>query len=186
MTAREPDVTMLLDRVHAGDSSASDELMKVIYTELHRLASAKMRGERQGHTLQPTVLVNEAYLRLAKDDVRWENRAHFFGAAAEAMRRILVEHARAKSAEKRGGHAKRVTFSNLQVAADDPGIDVIALSEAIDALRLENERLCEVVMLRYFGGLSIEQTADNLDVSPATVKRDWNYARAWLYERMVE
>lgn len=186
MNQRIPDVTVLLDRVNAGDAGASAELMNVIYAELHRLATSKMRAERGGHTLQPTVLVNEAYLRLAKNDVRWENRAHFFGAAAEAMRRILIEHARARLAEKRGGGAERVTFDDIQVAADDPDVDVIALSDAIDALRQENERLCDVVMLRYFGGLSIEQTAETLDVSPATVKRDWNYARAWLYERMIE
>ena len=182
----EQGVTALLQSVNAGDSGAYARLLELLHAELHKLAEAKMRRERAGHTLQPTVLVNEAYLRLVQGNPEWQNRAHFFGAAAEAMRRILVDHARKRLSEKRGGAAERVTFSEMNVAGEDPGIDLIALDDAVSALEAENPRLGQVVQLRYFAGLSIEDTAEVLDVGPATVKRDWAYARAWLYERMLE
>lgn len=181
----DPGVTQLLEAVNAGNRDAYAQLMDRIYAELRQLAQYKMYAERTDHTLQPTVLVNEAYLRLAQNEAAWESRAHFFGAAAEAMRRILVEHARKRAAQKRGGDARRVTFSELAVAAEDPGIDVLALDESLTALGAEHPRLAEVVRLRYFAGLSIQQTAEFLQISPATAKRDWVYARAWLYERMT-
>lgn len=182
----EESVTLLLQSVNAGDSEAYAKLLDLLHAELHKLAEAKMRRERAGHTLQPTVLVNEAYLRLVQGNPEWQNRSHFFGAAAEAMRRILVDHARKRLSEKRGGAAERVTFSEMNVAGEDPDIDLIALDDAVSALEAVNPRLSQVVQLRYFAGLSIEETAEVLDVGAATVKRDWAYARAWLYERMIE
>lgn len=143
-----------------------------------------MRHERSDHTLQPTELVNEAYLRVAADDADWENRAHFFGAAVEAMRRVLVDHARRRAAEKRGGGMERITFEDLHVASDEPDTNVLALDRALDALEAEDARLARVVRLRYFGGFTIDEVADMLGVSPATVKRDWTYARAFLQDRM--
>lgn len=181
----DPRVTLLLDAVNAGEGDAYQRLMTVLYDELRRLAQVRMLGERPGHTLQPTVLVNEAWLRMAQSDSQWENRAHFFGAAAEAMRRILVEHARKRSAHKRGGEAQRVTFHEVSVAAEDPEVDLIALDDALEALAAEQPRLARLVHLRYFAGLSIAQAAEVLGISPATAKRDWVYARAWLYERMT-
>jgi RNA polymerase sigma-70 factor (ECF subfamily) len=178
------DVTMLLDRVNRGDQQALDDLIRTLYSELRKLSAGIMRKEAVGHTLQPTALVNEAFIRLVEGDSKWENRAHFFGAAAQAMRRILVDHARTKSALKRGGHARRVTFDDLAVASEDRQIDVLALDEALRALEQQNPRLAQVVELRFFGGCSIEETAELLGVSAATVKRDWVYSRAWLLAYM--
>jgi RNA polymerase sigma factor (TIGR02999 family) len=180
------EVTRLLQQAGTGDASASARLLDHVYADLRRQAGARMRSERSGHTLQPTALVHEAYLRLVGDDVQWENRAHFFGAAAEAMRRILIEHARGKAAQKRGALAAHVTFDELRVAAEESNLDVLALDQAIDALAKSDERLARVVTLRYFAGLSVKQTAEVLNTSPATVKRDWTYARAWLYDFMTE
>ncbi|MEL7448365.1 MAG: ECF-type sigma factor [Pseudomonadota bacterium] len=177
-------VTRLLEAVNAGSAEAQAELMEHIYDELRSLARSKMSAERQGHTLQPTVLVNEVYLRLAGSGVPWQNRAHFFGAAAEAMRRILIEHARKRAAQKRGGDAVRVTFSEISVAAEDTNVDLLALDAALAELDDAHPRLGKLVRLRYFAGASIQQTAQLLEISPATAKRDWVYARAWLYERM--
>lgn len=178
------DVTVLLDAIREGDESAYDRLIPLIYDDLRRLAASRMRRERPDHTLQPTELVNEAFLRLAGGPSRWENRAHFFGAAAEAMRRVLIDHARKRSSQKRGGGAEHVTFQDLAVQAEDPEVDLLALDDALTALAEVDPRLSQVVHLRYFAGLSVEETAELLQVSPATVKRDWTYARAWLYERM--
>lgn len=144
-----------------------------------------MSRERAGHTLQPTALINEAYLRLARGDQRFENRAHFFGAAAEAMRQVLIEHARRRSARKRGGEAARVTFNELNVRSEEPDIDLLALDEALEALISLDRRLGEMVRLRYFCGLTIGETAQVMGLAPATVKRDWAYARAWLHDRMM-
>ena len=178
------EVTVLLQRVNAGDADAPDELMQSLYKELHRLAEALMRRERPGHTLQPTALVSEAYLRLFDRLSQWENRAHFFGAAARAMRRVLIEHGRKRASLKRGGEIARVTFDDLHVAAEDPDLDLLALDEALNDLNDVDSRLVQVVELRYFAGCSVEQAAELLGVSPATVKRDWTFARAWLYDRM--
>lgn len=180
----DSEITLLLDRVNRGDEEALEDLIRSLYGELRRVSAGIMRRESPGHTLQPTALVNEAFIRLVQGDTEWENRAHFFGAAARAMRRILVDHARAKSALKRGGEANRITFDDLAVASEDRGADVLALDEALRALEQENPRLSKVVELRYFAGCSIDETAQLLDISPATVKRDWLYARAWLFARM--
>jgi RNA polymerase sigma-70 factor (ECF subfamily) len=180
------DVTRLLNQAGSGDAGALDQLLEQVYGELRRMAGAKMRSERQDHTLQPTALVNEAYMRLVQGEPTWENRAHFFGAASEAMRRILVDHARKHAAEKRGGDATRVTFSDLNVQAESGDVNLLALDEALNALTKMDERLGLVVRLRYFAGLSIPETAKIMNSSPATVKRDWNYARAWLFEQMMK
>lgn len=180
----DPDVTRLLNRVGEGDPGARERLLARIYGELRELAGARMRGERQRHTLQPTELVNEAWLRLIRGRPHWENRAHFFGAAAEAMRRILIEHARKRSARKRGGDVRHVTFNELQVETADPDIDLLAMDRALTALERHDVRLALVVKLRYFGGMTVEEVGELLEQSVSSVKRDWTFARAWLFERM--
>jgi RNA polymerase sigma-70 factor, ECF subfamily len=177
------DVTRLLGAAGAGDRAALERLYLQVYDELRRLAESRLRRERAGHTLQPTALVNEAYLRLNLEASTWQNRRHFFGAAAQAMRRILVDHARQKLADKRAGGA-RVTLADLDVQAPEADLDVLAVSAALDVLAQEDARLSEVVSLRFFAGMSVEETARALDVSPITIKRDWAFARAWLCERI--
>jgi RNA polymerase sigma factor (TIGR02999 family) len=177
------DVTRLLGAAGAGDRAALEQLYLQVYGELRRLAESRLRSERAGHTLQPTALVNEAYLRLDPQAATWENRRHFFGAAAQAMRRILVDHARQKLANKRDGGA-RVTLADLDVEAAERDLDVVAVSDALDVLAVEDPRLSEVVSLRFFAGMSVEETARALEVSPITIKRDWAFARAWLCERI--
>lgn len=180
------DVTAILEAVNAGQPGAHDRLIRAIYDELHRMAAGRMRGEREDHTLQPTALVNEAYLRLARDSRQWQSRGHFFAAAAEAMRRILIEHARQRNADKRGGRRERVTLAD--VAADTPmgDVDLLELDEALRTLQQDDPRVAAVVNLRFFAGLSVQETAKLLETSPATVKRDWTYAKAWLRERLTE
>ena len=173
---------------NAGEASqaACDELFPLVYAELRRIAAREMRREKPGRTLQTTALVHEAYLRLLKDaSLSFENRAHFLGIAARAMREILIEHARARSARKRGGGAVRLTVDDLVAPAPAPAIDVLALDEALQRLARLDERHARVVELRYFGGLSVEETASALGVSPATVKRAWTLARAWLFREMT-
>jgi RNA polymerase sigma factor (TIGR02999 family) len=182
MTEREH-ITRLLDAA-ARDPRSAARLYDAVYNELQALARSSMRRESPGHTLQPTALVNEAYLRLLPGDEAWQNRGHFFGAAARAMRRILVDHARRRNAAKRGTGGARVTFTDIDIEAEQPDVDIEALDEALQQLKQQDERLEQVVTMRYFAGLSIEQTAAALDTSPATVKRDWNFARAWLFERL--
>ena len=184
MAARS-DVTRILHAMGAGDFADVDRLIELVYGELNRMARGLLRGEGSGRTLQPTVLVHEAYLRLVGAAGGFENRAHFFGAAAEAMRRVIVDQAREKAALKRGGGQERVTLQDLQEAAVEPDLDILALNEAVDALEAEEHRLAQVVKLRYFVGLSLEETAEALEISLATVKRDWSYARAWIHERMT-
>ena len=143
-----------------------------------------MRGQVNGQTLQPTALVNEAYLRLIQTDQRWDGRAHFFGAAARAMRQVLITHARERSAQKRAGGVVRVTFEDLDVQAPEPRLDLLALDDALNALARVDERFARVMELRYFAGCSLQEIADLTGRSLATVKRDWTYARAWLYDYM--
>jgi RNA polymerase sigma-70 factor, ECF subfamily len=177
------DVTKLLGAAGGGDREALEQLYESVYGELRAMAESGMRRERGAHTLQPTALVNEVYVRLAGAS-QWQNRRHFFGAAAQAMRRILVDHARRKHAEKRGAGLERVTLTDLDVSAPEEDLDVLAVNDALDRLAQEDERLAEVVNLRFFAGMSIEETAQALDTSPATVKRDWAFARAWLVEQV--
>lgn len=169
-----------------GDQAAGDRLLPVVYAELHRRAAAAMRREQDGHTLQPTALVNEAYMRLFDQHrVAWQNRAQFYGVAAQLMRRILIDHAREHLAGKRGGGARQVTLSGIEVAPTDDAVDVLALHEALERLAALDPRQARLVELRYFGGLNIEETAEALEVSPATVKRDWAIARAWLKRELA-
>ena len=185
MTA--PDLTQLLQAAGTGDRAAFDALYRSVYDELHRMAQSNMRREMRGHTLQPTALVNEAYMRLARGEVAWDDRRHFFGAAAEAMRRILVDHARRRDANKRGAEFERVTLSGaaLDVPAANDEIDVLQLDDALNKLRGESERLADLINLRFFAGLSIEDAAQALQISPATAKRDWAFARAWLHQQLT-
>ena len=185
MTAH--DVTRLLQAAGSGDQGAFDALYRCVYDELHRMAQSKMRREQGNHTLQPTALVNEAYLRLASSAAGWEDRRHFFGAAAEAMRRILVDHARRRLASKRGAEFERVTLTGaaLDVPNAQDDIDVLQLDDALTKLRDESARLADLVNLRFFAGLSIEDAAQALQISPATAKRDWAFARAWLQRKMT-
>ena len=179
-------VTELLHAWSDGDKTALDQLLPVVYDELRRQASRYLRREAPGHTLQTTALVNEAYLRLVdQKNIRWQNRAQFFGIAAQLMRRILVDHARAKHRAKRGGHDVRVTLDDAVAIAANQEIDLIALDAALDRLAQIDEQQSKVVEMRFFSGLNVEETAEALKVSPATVKRDWNVAKAWLYREMT-
>jgi RNA polymerase sigma factor (TIGR02999 family) len=180
------DVTRMLEAAGGGDRPALERLYEHVYRELRAMARSGMRGERDGHTLQPTALVNEAFIRLTPAGSAWQNRRHFFGAAAQAMRRILVDHAREKQAQKRGDGMKRVTLSDLDVGTPETDLDVLALNDAVDRLAIEEPRLAEVVNLRFFVGMSIADTAQALGLSPATVKRDWIFARAWLHEQIEQ
>ena len=183
MNAAPQQVTELLRSWARGDQSALDRLVPLVHDELHRLAHRCMRREQAGHTLQTTALVDEAYLRLVDaDNVRWEDRTHFFAIAATVMRRILVDFARARRARKREAILLKapVDLERLQVAAPQPDADIVALDDALQSLAVFDARGARVVELRYFGGLSIEETAEVLGVSPKTVKRDWAAARAWL------
>jgi RNA polymerase sigma factor (TIGR02999 family) len=179
---KSSDVTQLLLAWGNGDRNAGDRLLPLVYAELRRRAAAAMRRENEGNTLQATALVHEAYLRLVDQDrVAWRNRAQFYGVAAQVMRRILIDHAREHVAQKRGGGARQVTLSGIEAPSDsDEAVDVLALNDALDRLALLDARQARLVELRYFGGLGIEETAEALDVSPATVKREWATARAWL------
>jgi RNA polymerase sigma factor (TIGR02999 family) len=175
-----------VDRATKGDGPALDTLMPLVYAELRRLAAHYLRGERPGQTLQPTALVHEAYFKLLKDrPERWQNRAHFCAIAAHAMRQILIERARARDALKRGGGQPRVTFDEgLNAAAPENTIDMVALDAALDRLAALDPGQARIVELRFFGGLSIEETAEAMGISPATVKRHWAVARAWLAKEL--
>jgi RNA polymerase sigma-70 factor, ECF subfamily len=176
------DVTALLLAWRSGDAQAGERLLPMVYEELHRQAARAMRREDEAHTLQATALVHEAYLRLVDQRrVEWKNRAHFFGVAAQAMRRVLVDHARGRLAEKRGGAMQRVTLGDAgSETSTDAGLEVLALHDALERLAALDPEQARLVELRYFGGLGIDETAEALGVSSATVKREWAVARAWL------
>ena len=177
--------TTLLLAWGRGDETALDQLIPLVHDELRRLARRHMAGERAGHTLQATALVNEAYLRLIDvQHVDWQNRAHFLAMSARLMRRILVDYARSKGSQKRGGGAMKVTFDEGLPVAGDPAMDLVALDDALDALATMDERKSRVIELRFFGGLSVEETANVLAVSPETVMRDWKLAKAWLMREL--
>jgi RNA polymerase sigma-70 factor (ECF subfamily) len=178
-------VTGLLRKWGRGDEGALERLIPLVHDELHRIAQLCMAGERTGHSLQATVLVNEAYLRLVEaTHVGWQDRAHFLAVSARVMRRILVDHARARHYQKRGGDAVKVTFDEGLVVTREPGPDFVALDDALEALAKFDERKSRVIEMRFFGGLSVEETAAVLKVSPATVMGDWRLARAWLQREM--
>ncbi len=174
-----------LKGVAAGDSDALERLLPVLYQELRRLAAGFLRGERAGHTLQPTALAHEAYLRLAGRQIAWQGRHHFMAVAARAMRSVLVDHARRRNAAKRGGGEAAVTLDTGMLAADARPVAFDDLDDALTDLARLSERQARVVELRYFGGLSVEEAAEVLGVAPATVKRDWATARAWLYRELT-
>jgi len=179
------DVTRILDRVQHGDAKAADELLPLVYEELRRLAAHKMANEAAGQTLQPTALVHEAWLRLGGDDQpAWQNRAHFFAAAAEAMRRILIDRARQKARLRRGGDWQRVDIEHVTVAMDDAHDIVLAIHEALDTLAARDLVKAEIVKLRYFVGMSHQEIAAALGISEPTVRRHWAYARSWLYAEL--
>jgi RNA polymerase sigma factor (TIGR02999 family) len=183
--ADKPDVSQLLADWQRGDQAAFDRLVPLVYEELRRIARARLRGERDGHTLQTTALVHEAYVRLADlDRMTLRDRVHFFAMASRLMREILVDHARRRNAGKRGGGAEMVRLEDANPAAVGDAVDLLALDEALTQLAAFEERLCRVVELRFFGALSIAETAVALDVSPATVERDWVVAKAWLHQRL--
>jgi RNA polymerase sigma factor (TIGR02999 family) len=182
---RAPNPTELLLAWGRGEASAFDDLMPLVHEELKRLARRHMAGERAGHTLQATALVNEAYLRLIEvKKIRWQDRAHFFAMSSRVMRRILVDAARAKGYQKRGGDVQRVTFDEALPVSTDPGQDLVALDDALHALAAVDTRKAQVIEMRFFGGLSIEETAEALDVSVDTVMRDWRLAKAWLLREL--
>ncbi len=168
-----------------GDAAALEQLLPLVYDELHRLASAYLRGERRGHSLQTTALINEAYLRLAEwKHVEWKNRSHFLGVAAQMMRRVLVDFARSRQYTKRGGDAQQVEFEEAKLATPRRDAEIIALDDALNILAEFDPRKCLLVELRYFGGLSVEETAEVMQLSSRTVLREWQAARAWLYREL--
>jgi RNA polymerase sigma factor (TIGR02999 family) len=179
-------VTELLHDWQGGDEAARDRLVPLVYDDLRRLACRQLARERCGHTLQPTALVHEAYLRFAGHGrLRWQGRTHFFAIAAITMRRILVSHARGRRAAKRGGGGPAITLREEERFAPARSVDLLALDEALEALERIDARQCLVVELRYFGGLTVDETAAELGLSPATIKLDWSLARAWLFRRLA-
>jgi RNA polymerase sigma-70 factor (ECF subfamily) len=176
------EITRLLGELRSGNRAAESRLLEVVYPELRRIAARYLRGEASGHTLQPTALVNEAYLQLAGQmDKNWQNRNHFFAVAAQLMRRILVDYARSRKAAKREGGRQRLELTDVLAVSDDRLDEILSIDEALGRLAELDPRKCRVVELRFFGGLSEEEVADVLNVAPRTVRRDWNFAKAWLH-----
>ena len=183
------DVTRMINAIQDGDPDASEELLPLVYGELRRLATQKMANERAGHTLQPTALVHEAYLRLvnpADSDQHWDGRGHFFAAAAEAMRRILVESARRKYRKKRGGDRRQTTLDESMLTTGAPPDEILAVDEALERLEEESPKLAQVVKLRYFAGLTVAETAAVMAISTSSVDRQWAGAKAWLFRELDE
>jgi RNA polymerase sigma-70 factor, ECF subfamily len=181
------EVTMLLSALTNGEDGAAAKLIPVVYDELRRLAGSYMRRERVDHTLQATALVNEAYLKLIEQRaVNWQSRAHFFGVAAQLMRRILIDHARGHTREKRGGEQKKVSLDEVILFSEQQADELLAVDDSLNLLEKMDPRQARVVELRFFAGLSVEEAAEALGVSPKTVKRDWSVAKAWLYADLKE
>lgn len=180
------DVTRIIEAAEAGDSNAADELLPIVYDELRRLAAQRLSNERSGQTLQATALVHEAYLRLVKAEKsqHWESRGHFFAAAAEAMRRILLNRARDKKRLKRGGNRERVDLDKIQNALETSDEHLVALDDALEKLHAEDPRCAQIVKLRFFAGLTMPEAAEALGLSQRTAERQWAYARAWLYHKL--
>ena len=184
---RSPEITQLLVAWGNGDETALDRLIPAVYGELRRIAGNFMRRQNPANTLQASALVNEAFLRLIDaQGIDWQNRTHFYAVAATLMRRILVDAARRRNSQKRGGGRLRITLDERIAGADTADADLVALDEALTRLSDSNPRLCRIVELKYFGGLTEEQVAETLDVSPRTVRRDWSLARAWLYRELSQ
>jgi RNA polymerase sigma-70 factor, ECF subfamily len=185
MTQRSDQITQLLIAWRNGEPKALDDLMPLVHRELKRIARNFMRRQNAGHTLQTTALVNEAFVRLVDSDkVNWQDRSHFFAISAQLMRRVLVDAARRKNSVKRGGERVQVTLSDDVKSSDADQVDVVAIDEALKRLAKLNKRHCQIVELRYFGGLTEDEIAETLNVSSRTVRRDWNLARAWLYREL--
>jgi RNA polymerase sigma factor (TIGR02999 family) len=185
MTSPSQEISQLLRAWSEGDRTALDKLLPLVYDELRRMARRHMDRQQAGHTLQTTALIHEAYLKLIdQKEAHWRNRAHFFGVAAKAMRSILVDYARASHAAKRGGEAVLVSLDEAAVASDERAAELVALDDALASLAAIDRRKCQVVELRYFGGLSVEETAEVLKVSVETVARDWRLARTWLLREL--
>lgn len=187
MTNERPahDVTLLLARVSEGDNSAPGKLLELVYDDLRHLAAAYMQGERSDHTLQATALVHEAYLRMVDwENVSWENRAQFFAVAAQVMRRVLVDHARGRNAAKREGSQHKLALDDAVSFANEKEFDVLALEDALSSLEKQDPRQAKIVELRFFGGLSIDEAAHVLKISPTTVKREWTIAKAWFQREL--
>jgi RNA polymerase sigma factor (TIGR02999 family) len=181
------EITQMLQALQRGDGRASEELLPVVYDELRRLAAARMAQETESQTLQPTALVHEAWLRMVgSGDRTWQNRAHFFGAAAQAMRRILIENARRKSRLKRGGGQKRLDVDELELAATTPDDKVLLIDEALERLKSEDPETERMVVLKFFGGLTNQEVAETLGITERTVERHWAYAKAWLFQHIRE
>lgn len=184
--AHDPNITQALERLSAGDREAFDRLVPAVYDQLRRLAERELHKERTGHTLTPTALVNEVYLKLVQlDRISWQGRAHFFGACAQAMRRILISHARSRKAGKRGAGAAHASLDDVVIAASERPDDLLALDDALERLAALNPRQAKVVECRYFAGMEIEEVAEVVGASAATVKRDWTAARAWLNRELA-
>jgi len=185
MNSSSQNITKLLLDWRNGDQEALDRLMPLVYEELRRMANYYMRNERKGHTLQTSALVNEAYLRLVDhENIAWQNRSHFFGLAAQAMRRILVDHARSRNYQKRGGAAQQVSLDEAATLAEDRAAELIALDDALQELAKLDPRKSQIVEMRYFGGLTGDEVAEALSISTATVSRDWETAKAWLLREL--
>jgi RNA polymerase sigma factor (TIGR02999 family) len=181
------DITQVLHAIGRSEEGATEKLLPLVYAELRRLAGARMAQERAGQTLQPTALVHEAWLRLVSDgDRTWQNRAHFFGAAAEAMRRILIERARQKSRLKRGGGQTRLNIEDLELAQTTPDDKILLVDEALALLKIEDPELERIVALKFFGGLGNEEIAETMGLAPRTLDRQWAYARAWLFRYITD
>jgi RNA polymerase sigma factor (TIGR02999 family) len=185
MCAEDGEVTRLLKAMKSGDQAASEKLLPLVYKELHRLAKSYMRRERRDHTLQPTALINEAYLRLAGDTTDWQNHAHFIAVAANVMRRVLVDHARMHKAGIRGGDLQRVEFDEGIAISRERSGELLALDEALNELQSVNPRQANVVELRYFAGLSVDEISAIMKIAPRSIQRDWASARVWLFKRMT-
>ena len=183
----ESGVTQILNAIDRGDPHAADELLPLVYEELRKLAASKMANEPPGQTLQPTALVHEAWLRLVGQDghAQFNSRGHFFGAAAEAMRRILIENARRKQAQRHGGGQQRVDITEIEIAAANDEVEMLAIDEALEKLAARDKVKAELVKLRYFAGLTLEEAAEALGLSQPTAKRYWSYARAWLHAEIT-
>ena len=185
MSKSQGEISRILSDWNAGNRESADTLLSLVYRELRKIAEQHMRKERVEHTLQPTALVHEAYMRLIDiSDIDWQSRAHFFAVSANVMRNILVDYARARVTEKRGGRLKRISLDDAQGLSDEAEIDVLAVDEALKELGKFDQRQSKIVELRFFGGLTIEETAHVLDISPATVKREWVMARTWLFREL--
>jgi RNA polymerase sigma factor (TIGR02999 family) len=185
MSTTDGQVTVLLKAMNRGDKTAADQLLPLVYTELHRLARGYMNRERRDHTLQPTALINQAYLRIAKqENIEWQNHSHFIGFAANVMRRVLVDHAREHNAAMRGGGQVKVELEEGHAVSKETATEVLLLEDALVRLEKLNPRQAQVVEMRYYGGLSVEEVAGVLGIATRSVKRDWALARSWLYQEI--